>query len=354
MRYNGQKEGAEHRRIKQLLADSLVADRSFDGETLAIERRWWGVTDERKWRTPDISIARFGIRIAFEVQLSSTYLSVMRERHKFYLDNGGLLFWIFREVQTMSPRQMQDDIFYWNNSNMFVVDDETYRLSVEQGELVLRCHYLVPQIDGPEQWQERMVRFSELTLDLTQQRAFWYDNAGARQAIESERTKQRRGELRERYIALWTRTGIGSDDEFRRDYMLLEREFDRQGISLPAEPTDDIKRFTWLCLSAAAGTGVGLRYNTLLQVANYAFDNCPELVHYFLAVAKRAGMTQLLLEQDDAAGAKRRRQGKPHDPWRERILRFRESYLLSQRQLTGVYPVEHCFDALYNVLFLAD
>jgi hypothetical protein len=83
MRYNGQKEGTEHRRIKQLLVDSLEADQSFNGNTIAVERRWWGVVDESKWRTPDISAECQGVRIAFEVKLSNTYLSVMRERHMF-------------------------------------------------------------------------------------------------------------------------------------------------------------------------------------------------------------------------------------------------------------------------------
>lgn len=351
MRYNGQKEGPAHLRLKRLLAESLAADRSFDGDTLAVERRWWGVMDEGKWRTPDVSVARQGVRIAFEVQLSSTYLNVMRERHRFYLQSGGLLFWVFREVQTIMPRQMQDDIFYWNNSNLFVVDEETRRLSVEGGELVLRCHYLVPQFTDPEEWRERLVRFSELTLDLPQQRAYFFDNAAARQAIEAERTNQLRQELRERYIALWTRPAAGSGEEFARDYLLLTCALEKQGINLPIEPTIEVKRFTWLCLSAAAGTGVGLGYNSLLQVANYAFDNCPELVHYFLAATKRAGLTQLLLEQDEAAGAKRRLKGKSHDPWSERIQRFRSSYQLAQQQQIGPYPVERCFDSLFELLF---
>lgn len=354
MRYNGQKEGAEHQRIKRLLADSLTADNSFDGETLAIEQRWWGETDEDKWRIPDVSIVRNGIRIAFEVQLSTTYLSVMRERHRFYLNNGGLLFWIFREAQTLNPRQMQDDIFYWNNSNLFVVDDETYRLSLEQGVFVLRCHYLEPQLDDPEMWREKIVRFSELTLDCATQRAFYYNNEAARLTMEEQRAMMARAELRERYISLWTRLGAGSGEEFNADYRRLANEFDRKGIALPPEPTDDIKRFTWVCLSAEAGTGVGLGYDTLLQVANYAFANCPQLVHYFLAVARRFGTTRLLLEQDEAAGAKRRRQGKPHDPWRERIPRFRESYILSQRQQTGEFRIDRNFDALYELLYPAD
>jgi hypothetical protein len=351
MRYNGQKEGAEHRRIKGLLVDSLESDRAFNSDTIAVERRWWGVTDEGKWRIPDISAERQGVRIAFEVQLSNTYLSVMRERHMFYLQNGGLLFWIFRDVQTTMQRQMQDDIFYWNNSNLFVVDDETRRLSVEQGELTLRCHYLRPQIKGPEQWQERLVRFSELTLDIAQQRVFYFDNAMAHQEIEAVRVDHLRGELRVRFIALWKRPDAGGGEEFRDDYRQIASELCQVGVDVPLEPNDDIKRFIWICLSAEAGTGVGLRYTTLLEVANYAFDKCPQLVHYLLAVAKRAGKLALLLEQDKSALAKRKWSGKTRETWQDRIDGFRKSYLLHDDLPDSAYPVDRSYDQLFNFLF---
>jgi hypothetical protein len=236
-------------------------------------------------------------------------------------------------------RQMQDDIFYWNNSNLFVVDDESHRFSVEQGELILRCHYLQPQLKGLEQWQERLVRFSELTLDLAQQRVFYFDNAKARQEAEAARTKLLRAELRERFITLWTRSDAGSGDEFRHDYRQLASDLHQLEIELPSEPTDDVKRFTWICLSAEAGTGVGLRYDTLLDVANYAYANCPQLVHYFLTVAKRSENLALLLEQDKVALAKRKWTGKAREPWQERIAGFRQSYRLHNELPDSAYPV---------------
>lgn len=353
MRYNGQKEGDKHKRVKQLLVDSLSADNSFDQESLNVEKRWWGITDEKKWRTPDVSILHSGVRIAFEVQLSTTYLSVMRERHKFYLENGGLLFWIFREAQTLNPRQMQDDIFYWNNSNLFVVDEESRRLSRDRGELMLRCHYLVPQLDGPEVWQERFIKFSELTIDFKTQRAYWFDNYSARMEIEEKRKNQKRANLREHFLDLWKRSKYGTTEEFKAEYSRLAVEFISDGITLPLEPNDNIKRFVWLCQSALEGTGVGFKYDTLLQVANYAFDNCPELVHYFLATAKRAGTTQLLVEQDESAMAKRQRLGKPRESWVERIKGFRESYQLAKSQQQGKYPIDRQFDDLFKILFLS-
>lgn len=264
----------------------------------------------------------------------------------------GLLFWIFRDAQISNPRQMQDDIFYWNNSNLFVVDEESCKLSQERGELMLRCHYLVPQLDGAaEVWHEKLIKFSELTIDFKTQRAYWFDNYSARMEIEEERKKQKRTNLREHFLDLWEKGKYSTTEEFKAKYARLKVELLTEGITLPPEPNDNIKRFVWLCQSAEAGSGVGFKYDTILQVANYAFDNCPELVHYFLATAKRAGTTQLLVEQDESAITKRQRLGKPRESWVERIKGFRESYQLAQSQQKGKYPVDRQFDDLFKMLF---
>ncbi|MBT0654285.1 hypothetical protein KI810_14565 [Geobacter luticola] len=354
MRYNGLKEGADHQRLKKLLKESLQADPEVAPDSLAVEQRWWGVVDESKWRTPDVTAVRDGIRIAFEVQLSTTFLNVMRERHQFYRENGGLLFWIFREAQQVDPRQMQDDVFFTNNSNLFVVDDETRELSQKHCCLTLRCFYLEPQLDGPELWRERLITFPELTIDLPRQRVFYFDNEAARAAVVAMQEARARELLREQFIDFWL-TYDAIPDEARHDacQRLINKLADA-GIIVQSEPTRDLLRFAWLCLSAQAGHPVGFGHKTLLEVANYAMDNCPELVHYFLTVANRAGTISVLLAQDDAAGTKRRRQGKPHDPWRERISRFRASYQLARRRESGPYPIDQSFGILFNLLFPSD
>jgi len=140
MRYNGQKEGPDHKLLKRLLRASIDSDPSFDPIQTREEKNWYGATDEKKWRRPDIAATRLldthsSIRIAFEIQLSSTYLKVIAARREFYLKENALLFWIFKDASGVNPLQYQDDLFYNNNSNLFVVDEETVRFSQEQGKL---------------------------------------------------------------------------------------------------------------------------------------------------------------------------------------------------------------------------
>jgi hypothetical protein len=58
---------------------------------------------------------------------------------------------------------------------------------VENAELTFRCGYLEPVRDGwtfKERWCERIVSFSELTLDPANQRVYYFDYDNARSEIE--------------------------------------------------------------------------------------------------------------------------------------------------------------------------
>lgn len=74
IKYNAQKESQAHIRLKGIIRDSLIADRSC-GEPL-VEKVWTGqpVADRATWRKPDVQVVRVNDRIAFEVQLSTTFL----------------------------------------------------------------------------------------------------------------------------------------------------------------------------------------------------------------------------------------------------------------------------------------
>ena len=166
MRYNGQKEGPDHKLLKSFLLESINADPSFDPSQTRVEKNWYGATNEQKWRRPDIAASRLpGLRIAFEIQLSSTYLKVIAARREFYLKENALLCWIFKDASGIDPRQYQDDLFYNNNSNLFVVDEETTQLSQENRTLMVRCCYYEPILTGAvinDAWKERIVSFGEI------------------------------------------------------------------------------------------------------------------------------------------------------------------------------------------------
>lgn len=188
-KYNGAKESLLHQRMKQWLAESLLASGRFTD--IAQEQRWPGQVTSG-WRKPDVS-ARIGdMKVAFEVQLSTTFLDVIAERRQFYLREGGLLFWVFARFDDDGRRLTQDDVFFNNNQNAFLVSEDTRDSSVVAGDFRLDCVWSEPSASGsrPELLRQQ-VSFSELTLDLAKQQAFYFDYAGVRARRELEAAEER-------------------------------------------------------------------------------------------------------------------------------------------------------------------
>jgi competence CoiA-like predicted nuclease len=164
-KYNGVKESYSHKQMKEIVVDSLKSDEKF--KDIAIERVWKS-QELGEWKKPDIA-ATFDekTRIVFEIQLSTTFLRVIVERKEFYLKEGGLLCWIFKEIKEEYPRLMQDDIFYNNNCNIFIADEETLQVSSEQKQFFLKCCWIEPVIENKQivntEWKNKIVPFDQLT-----------------------------------------------------------------------------------------------------------------------------------------------------------------------------------------------
>lgn len=178
IKYDGQKEGLDHLRIKEQIRCSLECDPRFTG--VQVERYVRG-TVPGTWRKPDVQ-AMFGdLRVCFEAQLSTTFLQVIAERRAFYLENNAALLWIFKDFPLSNWRLLQDDIFYTNNRNVFIVDSETLAESQRRSCFVLRCKWLEPSLTGDQlsfTWREELTCFDWLTIDTQGQRAFLFDCEG--------------------------------------------------------------------------------------------------------------------------------------------------------------------------------
>jgi hypothetical protein len=283
-RYNGKKEGPEHIRMKRLICESLRADRAIHPQSIFEEVRWKGKLDPATWRKPDLQAIRNDVRIAFEIQLSSTYVNVMRERRHFYLTEGGLLFWILPAIGEESRRQFQDDVLYSNNCNMFAVDEQTRDLSVARSELVLRCGYLEPIQDGwqlREQWREEMVLLSDLCIDLPKQRVFYFDYERARADVEQKVRMVGGKNILDEFRALIV--AGGGHDERLAQWRALKKTLPQE-LNWPLDLYGG-QFFTALAfyLSALDGRAVGWKYQ-LIQVAHLCADRYP----YFVALLEDA------------------------------------------------------------------
>lgn len=321
MRYNGQKEGPDHKRIKHLLRVSIDADSLFDHDKTREEKNWYGSTDEKKWRRPDIAATRIlendSQQIAFEIQLSSTYLKVIAERRLFYLQDSALLFWIFKDANLIDSRQYQDDLFYNNNSNLFVVDEETAHLSKEQGKLIFRCCYYEPVLEGAtikDSPRERFVCFDELTIDIEQQRVYWFN-------YENEKEKLIKEGLRRRYENLWINAHRDDQDNAENEYNSIKQEFSLYHIIIPDyQKKYLIKDFTQVVFSAKYGKPFLANFRSLLEIANFFYQTRSRrrFLFYFGRVLEYYKTWDKLLVQDECAAKKKKSTGKQHISWKEK------------------------------------
>jgi competence CoiA-like predicted nuclease len=171
-KYNGQKEGERHKFLKELIASKIEADNRFSEPR--VEKRINGASGE--WRKPDVRTEFEGKSIAFEVQLSTTFLSVIRERKNFYRKQGIYLIWIFDRYHSAveNMRFSEKDIFFPNHHNAFFIDKDD-----AETKFNLICGYEVPIIKQDKikrKFITKKIAFDDLTFDSEYESYFFnYD-----------------------------------------------------------------------------------------------------------------------------------------------------------------------------------
>ncbi|MDA8254655.1 MAG: DUF6035 family protein [Betaproteobacteria bacterium] len=269
MKYDGARESVAHRRMKDIIAESLRCDPDFSG--VEIEKVWKGEEANGR-RKPDVRAVWKGtLSVAFEVQLSTTFLRVIAARREFYLREGGLLFWVFNRFDIGDARLTQEDVFYNNNRNAFVANENTLSVSKSAGRLVLDCVWSEPSIEnGILTWgqQGRQVSFGELTVERDRQRVFFFDADAARKRCEA---MAKDWPLRNDFRRFWTGRRAGYNDGA---WLSLRRRFSERGMALPRFPgdADGMAALLDSLYSASEGRPVGWGYANLVKVAHHVFD----------------------------------------------------------------------------------
>ncbi len=295
MKYDGARESAAHIRMKEIIAESLRCSPDFSA--VEIERVWKG-EEANSRRKPDVrALYRGTLPVAFEVQLSTTFLRVIAERREFYLKEGGLLFWVFKDFDMGNARLAMEDVFYNNNRNAFIASEETLAASREALALTLDCVWSEPSIDeGRLLWSQRSdrVSFSRLTIEQAHQRVFHFDADAARAHCED---LLKEWPLRESFRRFWLFSGQSDDAEWLR----LRAELLKKGINLPRYRSDalGLRPLLDTLYSAAAGKPVGgWGYSNLVQLAHHVFDRYKGFLWAFRLMLAAHGMGPVILEQD--------------------------------------------------------
>lgn len=311
-KYHGLRESKPHRDIKALIERSLKADGRFSN--VRAETIWRSKVDPDRYRRPDVQATAIGdLRLAFEVQLSTTFLSVVAGRRAFYRAEGALLVWVFGSFDPAYRRLTTDDLLFSNNSNVFVVDEETALRSEASGRLHLRCFHRAPKIERGQivdDWHEAVVAFDTLISDLESQRLFVFDYATAEQTLRAElaefEERQRATKIfieQQDLFEFWLVHGAGFTHrpENRATWIRLRQRFqEHHGIELPEWPDldDEIRAMLNAFYSLRTGEPVGWRYKHLIEVAHNIAEYHPALLSAFGFAVKAFGRSTMLTDQD--------------------------------------------------------
>jgi hypothetical protein len=178
VKFNGAKESPLHFETKNLIKEFIESNSDFSN--IKVEKVLKSNTNYLEWKKPDISAIYKKINIVFEIQLSTTFLSVIVDREYFYKENQTYILWIFRNfvIDEFKQRFTEKDVFYSNNRNAFVLDDEAINLSQQNNDLYLLCYYQVPIIKNLKihyNWESKYVCFEQLTFDEVNFKVFYFD-----------------------------------------------------------------------------------------------------------------------------------------------------------------------------------
>lgn len=331
MKYNGAKESISHINMKDWLARSLSFDPNFSD--IQIEERWRSGEDKGKWRKPDVrALWRGSIPVVFEIQLSTTYLHVIAERRVFYQSEGAMLCWVFKGFDANVGRLTQDDIFYNNNQNLFLVSEQTMHASKEAKALMMECRWSQPEMSRDSiiyHWGARLAGFSELTLDHKRQRVFLYDCEGEEAKLKLELPI---GRLRNDFEGFWITYKPGQyDEDLWKD---LRARFSDLGIQLSTYPSE-LQNLLDTLYSAKHGKLVGWGFSTLVELAHHVETKYKGYLWAF-RLALNAFNRHEQIKIEDRTGR-----------WRQKV----KLYIESMKSGEVIYNPDRRFDDLVSFLF---
>lgn len=267
MKYNGVKESQAHIRMKEIIYESLSQDPNFSD--IKLETIIKG-EDRKSWRKPDIQALWQGkLRVAFEVQLSTTFLKVIGERRLFYKAQNSLVCWVFKKYDKEHALMKQDDIFHNNNQNLFLASEDTLKSSKLNKALMLNCHWYEPKINHNnivKEWNSKYVKFKELEYDIDKQAIYYFDFKNEQEKLTN---KLENGDLKERFEEWWIKHN--HSPEYKGEWKAFVDEFTNKGIYINEYPYDIHHLISGL-YSAKYGRVIGSEYTKLVQAAHTIAD----------------------------------------------------------------------------------
>jgi hypothetical protein len=280
--------------------------------------------------------------MAFEIQLSTTYIRVIAERREFYLQEGGLLIWLFKRFDEGGNRLTQDDVFYNNNRNVFLASEETLAASKAAGKLCLECRWTEPVAEAGSvvlQWRRKIVSIDELTIDAERQRIYFYDFDGAVAQRSADSKIAGEETLRRRFETFWLDRAKRGRNDSRDDLVPwngLRKAFDEVGLKLTTYPGGEGSETLLNALySAKHGQIIGWNFKKFIEIAHRIAGGHKRYLWVFRLALAAYGRGEMILAQDQSG------------LWRKRVAHYRP--LMDQG--SSEYQPDRRFDGLIAFLF---
>ncbi len=284
--YQGQQEGAEHKRLKHFIADWVEREPGF--QSVWRDKVRPSALRSGEWKRPDVRATIGKMEIVFEIQLSYTFLSEVLRRDAFYCEEHVHIFWIFRKFEP--HREVIRDEFFHNRRNIFVLDADAEYETARRGRLTLRCHYQTPSLAGDvltEQWGSRYVHLDELIYPEPQYRPYYRD-------FDLARLRLLRLAL-VRSVMRWGRARKAGQGEAPEAFGSVRSAWHALVRAVPMEWPEEFSEYEFLAdhlprlLSIKYGRSIGYRYKTVWEVLNAALgiaqkSKRPYNILYLIAV----------------------------------------------------------------------
>ncbi|MFY7938873.1 MAG: DUF6035 family protein [Flavobacterium sp.] len=289
IKYNGIKESALHRNLKEKIAELLSKNINQGGGVakIEVEKVVQGKVD-KEWKKPDINLFFHEKRIAIELQLSTTWLNVITRRQHFYRENSIYIFWIFNnfDIENETRKLTFDDVIYTNNQNAYVFDMEAAEKSEIENDLVLKCYYKRFQIIGNsinESWHKSFIKLSDLNFDQDNFRVFYFDSEGEKRKLSLELQQEKKQKKQQEEKKKWE-----IEEQEKHEKLQEQEEINRNRIYWEAKNYKEISLLKELHELSQPMSGLINQSNKLTSKLNSLSlfldninDNSKKVLNYF-------------------------------------------------------------------------
>ena len=278
-KFLGQRESLAHKELKEYIAEKL---RKSSFQKIMVEKRFCSIEDHMKYKQPDVSATcPEGKQMVFEIQLSTTFNSVIVEREEFYKENQTFIIWFFGEFKPDQFCQM--DIYHSNKTNAFVIDEFTRKESEEKRIFCFWCYYLEYQSDGSDIQRQVLITFEDLKVDPEDYKLFYFDYDSMKQKIKWEQRWKDNESFKDKWIELLE---LGQENE------KIYKQLIKESIGKTCPERWDFRKFYKIFnvfLSFQRRAIYGSKLTNFLAVTNNFLTHYGEYVFEFEALVEYHG-----------------------------------------------------------------